>query len=123
MSRDPNDNMIPVMQEEIDIGKRLVESRLRLRKRVEHEEQTIDEPLLESSYDIERFEKNVVVTDPPKPRYEGDTLVLPVLEEILVVEKRLILREEFRITPKSKQVRRPKTLSVRREHIDVERIE
>ena len=33
----------------------------------------------------------------PKIRIEGDLTIVPVLEEILVVEKRLILKEEVHI--------------------------
>ena len=37
------------------------------------------------------------MTDPPPIRYKGDTLVVPLLEEVLVVEKRLVVREELHI--------------------------
>jgi stress response protein YsnF len=55
------------------------------------------------------------------PRQEGDTWILPVLEEILVVEKRLMLREEVRVTPTRRDVHNPQKHLVRREHIEVER--
>jgi len=115
--------IVPVMQEELDVETRRVESgRIRVNKRVETTESVIDEPLLVQSYDIQRTAVNRIVEDVPTPRYDGDTLVLPILEEVLVVEKRLILREEVRITPKREQVRDPQTHSVRREHVDVERV-
>jgi stress response protein YsnF len=66
---------------------------------------------------------NRIVEDIPEPHYDGDTLVLPILEEVLVVEKRLILREEVRITPVREEVRDPQTHTVRREHVDVERVQ
>ena len=115
--------IVPVMQEELDVETRTVESgRIRVNKRVETTESVIDEPLLVQSYDIQRTAVNRIVEDVPAPRYDGDTLVLPILEEVLVVEKRLILREEVRITPKREQVRDPQTHSVRREHVEVERV-
>jgi len=115
--------IVPVMQEELDVETRTVESgRIRVNKRVETTESVIDEPLLVQSYDIQRTAVNRIVEDVPTPRYDGDTLVLPILEEVLVVEKRLILREEVRITPKREQVRDPQTHSVRREHVEVERV-
>jgi stress response protein YsnF len=49
--------------------------------------------------------------------------VLPVLEEVMVVEKRLMLREEVRITRKREQRSTPHTHTVRREHVEVERTE
>jgi hypothetical protein len=115
--------IVPVMQKELDVETRTVESgRIRVNKRVETTESVIDEPLLVQSYDIQRTAVNRIVEDVPAPRYDGDTLVLPILEEVLVVEKRLILREEVRITPKREQVRDPQTHSVRREHVEVERV-
>jgi uncharacterized protein (TIGR02271 family) len=117
------EHVVPVMQEELDIEKRVVESgRIRINKRIETTESVVDEPLLQHSYDIQRTAVNRIIDDPPTPHYDGDTLVLPVIEEVLVVEKRLILREEVRITPKREEVRDPQTHTVRREHVEVERV-
>jgi stress response protein YsnF len=33
----------------------------------------------------------------PEVREEGDTLVIPVVEEVLTIERRLVLKEEIRI--------------------------
>jgi uncharacterized protein (TIGR02271 family) len=122
--KDQRDAVIPVVQEELDVGTRQVESgRIRVNKRVETTESIIDEPLLRRSYDIQRTAVNRIIDDEaPKPRYDGDTLVLPVLEEVLVVEKRLILREEIRITRTKEETHDPQTHTVRREHVAVERI-
>jgi uncharacterized protein (TIGR02271 family) len=111
------------VQEELDIERRVVESgRIRVNKRIETTESVVDEPLVHESYDIQRTSVNRIVDDVPKPHYDGDTLVLPILEEVLVVEKRLVLREEVRITPKREEVRDPQTHSLRREHVEVERV-
>jgi uncharacterized protein (TIGR02271 family) len=116
-------DVIPVIQEELDVGKQAVESgRIRVSKRIETTESVIDEPLLQQGYDIQRTQLNRIVDDVPEPRYDGDTLVLPILEEVLVVEKRLILREEIRITRTREEVRDPQTHTVRREYVDVERL-
>jgi uncharacterized protein (TIGR02271 family) len=115
--------ILPVVQEELDIERRVVESgRIRVNKRIETTESVVDEPLVHESYDIQRTSVNRIVDDVPKPHYDGDTLVLPILEEVLVVEKRLVLREEVRITPKREEVRDPQTHSLRREHVEVERV-
>jgi uncharacterized protein (TIGR02271 family) len=121
--RSGQDNVIPVIQEELDIGKQAVEAgRIRVAKRVETTESIIDEPLLRQGYDIQRTQLNRIIDDVPQPRYDGDALILPILEEVLVVEKRLILREEIRITRIQEEVRDPQTHTVRREHVDVERV-
>jgi uncharacterized protein (TIGR02271 family) len=118
-----SEQLVPVIQEELDVGKRTVESgRIRVNKRVETTESVIDEPLLQQGYDIQRTAVNRIIEEIPKPHYDGDTLVLPILEEVLVVEKRLIFREEVRITPVREEVRDPQTHTVRREHVEVERV-
>ena len=47
--------------------------------------------------EIERVQIDREVSSAPDIRTEGDLTIVPVLEEILVVEKRLVLREEIRI--------------------------
>ena len=54
-------------------------------------------------------------------RSEEDTLIIPVLEEVLVVEKRLLLKEEVRIT-KREETHTPQRVTLRREEAAVERI-
>jgi uncharacterized protein (TIGR02271 family) len=117
------ETVVPVVQEELDVSKRVVESgRIRVNKKVETTESIVDEPLLHQGFDIQKTAVNRIIEDVPEPHYEGNTLVLPILEEVLVVEKRLILREEVRITPKREEVRDPQTHSLRREHVEVERV-
>ncbi len=63
----------------------------------------------QEGYTIERVKVERLILEPVSQRQEGDTLILPVVEEVLVVEKRLMLREEIRITRKRdlvKEVRR-----------------
>jgi stress response protein YsnF len=45
-----------------------------------------------------------------------------VLEEVVVVEKKLLLREEVRITRKKGSERDPQKVSVRRERVEFERV-
>ncbi len=117
--------VIPAIEEQIVVEQRPVETgRIRIHKHVEEADALVDEPLLQENWDIERVPVNRILTGeaPPEPRYDGETLVLPVLEEVLVVEKRLILREEMRVTRRRQEVRDPQTHRVRSEHVEVERV-
>ena len=114
---------IPVVQEELQIGKRLVETGkgVRLYKTVSEEAVRIDEPLLQQGLEVEHVPVNAWVEGPvPTQRHEGDTLIVPVLEEVLVVEKRLRLKEEIRITAKAGVRIASEQVVLRREHVDVE---
>jgi len=122
--RVPNgETVIPVLQEALHVDKRVIETgRIRLQKSVETRNANLEETLLAREYDIERVPIDRVVDAPSDPRYEGDTLVLPVYEEVLVVEKRLVLREELRVTRRLRERRETQAIPVRREHIDVQRV-
>lgn len=58
----------------------------------------------QDDYEIERVAVGRLLDEPIAQRHEGDTLVLPVVEEVLVYEKKLYLREEIRITRRKKPV-------------------
>jgi uncharacterized protein (TIGR02271 family) len=117
---------LPVIEESLHVEKRAVTGAgYRLRKRVDTWVATVDELLRNYKVEIERTPVNAPLgsDDIPEPRYEGDTLVIPVVEEVLVTEKRLVLTEEIRITRVHGTHRKPQSVELRKEHIDIERLE
>jgi hypothetical protein len=58
----------------------------------------------QDEYDIEHVAIGRILDAPVAQRQEGDTLVLPVIEEVLVYRRKLYLREEIRITRRKKPV-------------------
>src|ERR1700759_4672541 len=58
----------------------------------------VDEELSHQHVEIERVTVGRQVDAIPPVRVEGDTTVLPVMEEVVVIERRLILKEEVRVT-------------------------
>lgn len=113
--------IIPIIQEEAHIDKHMVESgRVRVTKQVRTHEENIDTPLLQERVQVERMPIDQIVAAAPKARYEGETLVIPVLEEVLVVEKRLLLKEEIRITKYTEETLHEETITLRREEVAVE---
>jgi uncharacterized protein (TIGR02271 family) len=112
------------LEEQLEVGKRSRETgRVKVHKEVHEQEVLVDEPGYEEQVDIERVPVNRVLQEPASPRQEGDTLVVPVMEEVLVVEKRLILKEELHITRRRKEIRNPQRVVLRKEEAVVERIE
>lgn len=118
---------LPITQEELHVGKRVVETGkgVRLRKTVSEEALTVDEDLMRQDLVVERvvIDRFVENNIAPQQRYEGDTLVVPVLEEVLVVEKRLRLKEEIRITVKPEISRSSQRVVLRSEHLQIENID
>jgi len=117
------DLVVPVVQEVVDVQKRWVESgRVRVTKVVHRREEVVDEPLLREEVEVERVAVNRVVEGPVATRQEGDVLIVPVLEEVLVVEKRLMLKEELHIRRRRVEESRPQRVSLRAEEARVERL-
>jgi len=116
--------VVPVVSEELAVGKREVEAgRVRITKLVREEQQTVDQPVFAEEVVVERVAVNRIVDGPVELRHEGDTMIVPLLEEVLVVEKRLMLREEVRVTKRRNETHRPQTITLRKEDVKVERIE
>jgi uncharacterized protein (TIGR02271 family) len=113
------------MQEELDVRTRRVETQsgVRVSKTVEEREEIVDEPLTKEEVEVERVAMNVPVDAPSGVRYEGDTMIIPIFEEIVVVEKRLMLKEEIRVTRRRENFRAPQPVTLRREVASVERME
>lgn len=116
---------VPVVQEELHVGRRRVETGkgVRVTKTVDEQDAVVDEPLVREEVHVERVAVNRPVDGPQEAYYDGDTLVVPVVEEVLVTEKRLVLKEEIRITRSASEYRDPQHVTLKREHAQVERLE
>ena len=116
--------VFPVVEEQLQIDKRIVESGkgIRVRKKVSEHEQIVDQPLLQDELIVEHVPVGQMVDAAalPEMRYEGETLVLPVFEEVLVVEKRTRLTEEVRITRRKREVHAPQAVVLKSEQVSVE---
>lgn len=120
---DDEEIVVPVVEETIDVQTRKVATgKVRITKVVHEREEAIDEPLLYETVDVERVKIDRVVDGPVAMRQEGDTLIIPILEEVLVVEKRLILKEEVRITRRRTTKHHSEQITLRSEEPAVERI-
>jgi uncharacterized protein (TIGR02271 family) len=126
-SRHPTQMTFPVMEEEVHVSKRIIDTGrgVRIHKTVSEREQVLDQPLLHDQLVVEHVPVGRVIagSDIPQMRYEGDTLVVPVLEEVLVVQKQLLLKEEVHITRHRNEVRVPETVLLRSEQVTVERFD
>lgn len=115
--------VIPLTAEELDVHKRSIErERVRLTSTVSSREEAVDVPLLREELVVERVAVGRVVEAPSEPRQEGATLIVPIYEEVLVVEKRLVLKEEVRITRKRQEQRHREQVPLRREDVRIERL-
>lgn len=115
--------VFPVMKEELAIERRVIDvAGVRVTKSVRAEDRVVDEALWRDEVGVELVEVNRVVEAPVASRSEGDTLIIPLLEEVLVVEKRLLLREELRLTRRRVSVHARQNVTLRSEDITVDRV-
>jgi uncharacterized protein (TIGR02271 family) len=114
--------VIPVIAEELTVEKaRVARGRVRVNKRVETSDEIVQTPTIQEEVRVDRIPINQFVDTPPAVHEEGDVLVIPVVEEVLVVEKKLRVREEVRVTKKRTSTSGTQTVTLRREVVDVER--
>jgi uncharacterized protein (TIGR02271 family) len=118
----PEETIIPLLEESVSIAKRrTLVGKVRVRTRTAVSEETAQASLMEERADVWRVPVGREVDMAPAVRTEGDVTIIPILEEVLVVEKRLVLKEELHIrkTVAHEDVAVP--VSLRRQYAEVER--
>ncbi len=109
--------------EEISIERQRVETgRVRLQVRTTSHDHLVDEELTHERVQIERVAIGRVVDAAPPTRQEGDTTVISIVEEIVVVERRLVLKEEVHLTRVRVVDHHRETVSLRTQEAAVERL-
>lgn len=120
-ARGENQIRVPILEERLEVGTRPVElGEVRLRKSIELFEQVARQPVMREDVVVERVPMSRELDVPAEPHMDGDWFVVPVMEEMLVVQKRLVLKEEIRI--KKRQVTEEYEVreQLRRERVEVE---
>jgi uncharacterized protein (TIGR02271 family) len=116
--------VVPVVAEELTVEKRqVIRGTVRIHTRVETREEVVDEPVRREEVAVERVPVNKLVEgEAPMPHYDNEVFVIPILEEVLVVQKRLFLKEEVRVTRHRTTSSTPQQVTLRREVVEIERI-
>jgi stress response protein YsnF len=118
---------IPVLQEQAWVEKHTVDTGrgVRVHKTVVEHPYQIDERLLREDVEVAHVpvDRIVALDQAPATRYEGETLVVPIVEEVLVVERRLRIKEELRITRTRREERHAETVMLKSEQVSVERFD
>jgi uncharacterized protein (TIGR02271 family) len=116
------DQVVPLVEERLRVDTReTVRGHVRIRVSPETWTETVRRELRGEEIEVERVPVDREVSELPEVRTEGDVTIVPIVEEVLVVEKRLRLKEELHLRRRStlETVEMPVTL--RRERAEVER--
>lgn len=118
---------VPLHREELRVGTRVVDTGrgVRIHKTVSEHPHHIDETLHYDELDVRHVpvDRIVPLSEAPSTRQEGDTLIVPVVEEVLVTERRLRIKEEVHITRVARTRTQTGTVVLREEDIVVERFD
>jgi uncharacterized protein (TIGR02271 family) len=118
-----SENVVPLLAEEVAVTKQVVETgRVQIARVTHQREHLIDELLARQTVEIERTPIGQHVDAMPAVREEDDTIVVPIVEEVLVVERRLFLKEEVRIRQVRSTERHQESVTLRRQEAVVTRI-
>lgn len=112
-STDPDVTSIPLAAEHVSVRKRKqVTGRVRIRTHVVEHAIPISAELFDETVEVTRVPVDRLVEQAPAVRTDGDVTIIPVLEEVIVTEKKLRLKEEI-------HVRRTVTSTTVNDHVTI----
>jgi stress response protein YsnF len=93
-----SEEVVPLAEEVATVEKReVVTGHVRVRTVTDTVEELAHASVQREDIEVTRVPIDKVVETAPAIRTDGDVTIVPVLEEVLVVEKRLVLKEELHI--------------------------
>jgi len=121
---DGSADVMPVIAEELHVDKRTrVTGAVRVGKDVTERQESVSMPVARERADVRRVVIDQPVDAVPPIRREGDTIIFPVVEEVPIVRKQLVLKEEVHITRRRTTERREETVTLRQERPVIERVD
>jgi uncharacterized protein (TIGR02271 family) len=113
--------VIPVIEEQIQIGTRVMETgKVNISKKVLTETYVADIPVSKEEVIVEKKTINQFIDgDAPGMRLDGDTTVISIVKEVIV--KRLLLVEEIHITKRRTEQTVPISEVLRKEEVIITR--
>jgi uncharacterized protein (TIGR02271 family) len=123
MQKSNDVTVIPVIKEFITVSKEVVETgKVQIRKTVTEEEATVNLPLIQEGYQVERRPgSKELLTKYPSIRHEGENMIIPVVREVLIVEKRYEVLEEVHVIKTKTEIPHLQQVTLLKESVDVKR--
>jgi uncharacterized protein (TIGR02271 family) len=116
------ETVIPLLEEELSVAKRVVETaRVRVSRVTHDHQQLVDELLNHEKVEVERVPVDRPVEAMPSIRQEGEVTIIPVVEEVLKVERCLVLKEEVHIRRIKTTERHQEQVTLRKQEVLVSR--
>jgi stress response protein YsnF len=120
----PDLQVLPLYGEDTVITRRTLEkARVRASRTTHIREKVVEEQITHELVEVHRVPMNVTVATVPPTRQEGDTTIMSVVEEVVFVERRLVLKEEVHLRRVRKVERFVETVALREQIAVVTRTE
>jgi stress response protein YsnF len=111
------------IQERLNVTRVLREvERARVSVRTGTTEETITEDAWREAVEVRRIPVDEIVHQVEDVRTDGNETIIPIYEEIVVVERRLVLRERLHVTLRREETRIPQRVVLRHQFVEVERL-
>ena len=111
------------IREELRVSKAVRETdRIRVTVHTATTTETITEPVWSEAVEVRRVPVGETVTEVEDVRSEGGVTIVPVYEEVFVVERRLVLRERLYVTLRREETEARETVTLRHQTVEVERL-
>ncbi len=115
--------VIPLQAERVEVTRRdTITGRVRVETVTTTRDVAIDEMLTHEHAEIERVPVRRLIDLAPEVRQEGDTIIVPVIEEVVTTERRLFLKEEVRIRMVRTTERHQETVTLREQDAVITRL-
>ena len=130
-TREPNENRssevsssVPVLEEVAVVTKRRVSTgKVRISTHADRVDDIARCALQAESVEVTRVPIDTIVERAPEVRTEGDTTIIPIMEEMLVVEKKLVLKEELHVRRRVETETVEVPVTLHRQHAVIEHID
>ena len=115
--------VLPLYAEQVVVERLRLERKVQVHLHTVDREHPVDELLTHERVEIERVPIGRQVDAVPADRQEGDTTIIPVVEEVVVVHRQLVLKEEIRMRRVRITEHHRETVTLREQEATVERDE
>lgn len=118
----PTGETLLEIEERLSVGRVLREvDRALVSVRTGSTKQTVTEPAWRETVSVRREAVDEVVTTVEDVRHEGNVTIVPMYEEVVVVQRQLVLKERLHVTIAREETNVPHTVVLRHQYVEVER--
>jgi hypothetical protein len=120
--RRTTEEIIPILEEHVVIGtERATTGTVRVRTVTHEEEHAIDEPVRITDVEVKRVPVDLWTDEPVADRIEGDTRIISVYREEIIVQRRMHVVEEVHVSLRRREERHREIVHTQQTQVVVDR--